>query len=61
MRQAVSSALPSCVVDTVVLLYFLLAGEADLLMDNARPAAGNAPDRLRPLMKATFLTSPAAS
>jgi len=35
----VSSALPSCVIDTVVLLYFLLAGEADLLLDAlGRPA-----------------------
>ncbi len=32
-----SSALPSCVVDTVVLLYFLLAGEADLLIDTLGP------------------------
>lgn len=40
MRQAVSSPLPSCVVDTVVLLYFLLAGEADLLIDTLRPPLG---------------------
>ena len=34
-----SSALPSCVIDTVVLLYFLLTGEADLLLDTlGRPA-----------------------
>jgi hypothetical protein len=29
----VSSPTPSCVVDTVILLYFLLADEADLLID----------------------------
>jgi hypothetical protein len=36
----VSSALPSCVVDTVVLRYFLLAGEADLLVDTLGPPLG---------------------
>lgn len=32
--------LPSCVVDTVILLYFLLAGEADLLLDTAGSPIG---------------------
>jgi hypothetical protein len=54
----VSSALPSCVVDTVVLRYFLLADEADLLLDAlGRPAGtprivydpdeGDVPDEAR--------------
>jgi hypothetical protein len=30
----VSSASPSCAIDTVVLLYFLMVGEADLLVDS---------------------------
>jgi predicted nucleic acid-binding protein len=32
--------LPSCVVDTVILLYFLLAGEADLLLDTTGSPVG---------------------
>ena len=31
---------PSCVVDTVILLYFLLAGEADLLLDTVGSPLG---------------------
>jgi hypothetical protein len=53
-----SSALPSCVVDTVVLLYFLLADEADLLIDTMSapvaaprivydPDEGDVPDTAR--------------
>lgn len=40
MRQAVSLPPPSCVVDTVVLLYFLMVGEADLLVDALGPPLG---------------------
>jgi predicted nucleic acid-binding protein len=40
MPTAVSSESPSCVVDTVVLRYFLFAGEADLLIDLLGPPIG---------------------
>jgi hypothetical protein len=50
----VSSA-PSCVIDTVVLLYFLLAGEVDLLLNTLGPPRDRAATNAKRLRVVTEL------